>query len=287
HETITKENGVRLVAFGRYAGIVGAYNGIRTYGLKFDRYELPKAETLADQQALIDELNKITLPALKIVLTGMGRVSNGAKEILDAMGITEVSVSEYLNNTYNEPVYVQLDVLDYNKRKDGKIIDMYDFFKNPSEYLSDFMRFAKVSDLYIACHFYDDAAPYLFTKDDAKHPDFKIKVVADISCDIDGPVASTLRASTIDNPNYGYDPQTEREADFKDQNAIAVMAVDNLPCELPKDASDGFGENFSKYVIPAFFNGDKDGILDRALTTRNGQLTSGFKYLQDYVDGNE
>ena len=202
-ENITKENGLRLVAFGRYAGIVGAYTWLRTYGLKFDIYKLPKAETLADQQALIDELKKITLPALKIVLTGKGRVSNGAKEMLDAMGITEVSVSEYLNKTFNNPVYVQLDVLDYNRRKDGRVIDMYDFFNNPTEYMSDFIRFAKVSDLYIACHFYGNGAPYLFTRNDAKHPDFKIKVVADISCDIDGPVASTIRASTIDEPNYG------------------------------------------------------------------------------------
>ena len=287
HETITKENGVRLVAFGRYAGIVGAYNGIRTYGLKFDLYNLPKAETLADQQALIGELKKIKLPNIKIVLTGKGRVSNGAKEMLDGMGITEVSVDDYLNETFNQPVYVQLDVLDYNKRKDRKIIDMYDFFNNPTEYDSDFMRFAKVSDLYLACHFYGDGAPFLFTRDDAKSSDFNIKVVADISCDIDGPVASTIRASTIAEPNYGYNPQTEQEVDFKDKDAIAVMAVDNLPCELPKDASDGFGENFSKYVIPAFFNNDKDGVLARALMTQNGKLTERFAYLQDYVDGKE
>ena len=287
HETITKENGVRLVAFGRYAGIVGAYNGIRTYGLKFDLYNLPKAETLTDQQVLINELKKIKLPNIKIVLSGKGRVSNGAKEMLDAMGITEVSVEGYLNKTFNEPVYVQLDVLDYNVRKDGKIIDMYDFFDNPADYNSNFMRFAKVSDLYIASHFYGDGSPFLFTREDAKSVDFKIKVVADISCDIDGPVASTIRASTIAEPNYGYNPQTEQEVDFKSKDAIAVMAVDNLPCELPKDASDGFGENFSNYVIPAFFNNDKNGILARALMTKNGQLTERFAYLQDYVDGKE
>lgn len=287
HEVITKENGTRLVAFGRYAGIVGAYNGIRTYGLKFNLYELPKAETLADQQALIKTLNKIELPAIKIVLTGKGRVSNGAKEMLGAMGIDEVSVDDYLSKTFNEAVYVQLDVLDYNKRTDGNVIDMFDFFDNPTEYISDFMRFSKVSDVYIAGHFYGDGAPYLFTREDAKSPNFAIKVVADVSCDIDGPVASTIRASTIADPIYGYNPQTETEVDFMDTNAIAVMAVDNLPCELPKDASDGFGENFSKYVIPAFFNDDKDGILERARMTKNGTLTPRYDYLQDYVDGKE
>ncbi|MEN8126148.1 MAG: NAD(P)-dependent oxidoreductase [Bacteroidota bacterium] len=285
HEVITNNEGIRLVAFGRYAGIVGAYNGIRTYGLKTKTFNLPKAETLYDQKDLIDHLQKIKLSNIKIVLTGKGRVSNGAKEMLDGMGIKEVTVDEYLTKEFDEAVYTQIDVLDYNKRKDGKVIDMYDFFKNPTEYESDFYRFAKESDLYIACHFYGTGAPYIFTRDEAKSPDFSIKVVADISCDIDGPVASTLRASTIANPIYGYDPLTEKEIDFLNENAIAVMAVDNLPNELPKDASLGFAHNFVNSVIPAFFNNDKDGVLERARMTQNGKLTKNFAYLQDYVDG--
>jgi alanine dehydrogenase len=285
HETIINKQNVRLVAFGRYAGIVGAYNGFRAYGLKFDLYNLPKAERLHDQLMLIHKLQKIKLPAIKIVLTGKGRVSSGAKEMLDGMGLKEVSVEAYLNQTFDEPVYVQIDVLDYNKRKDGKVINQNDFFKNPSQYVSNFMRFAKVSDLYIACHFFGTGSPYIFTRDDAKSKDFKIKVVADISCDIDGPVASTIRSSTIANPIYGYNPKTESEVDYKDKDAIAVMAVDNLPCELPKDASEGFGESFAKYVIPAFFNKDKDGVLHRAKMTENGKLTPRFSYLQDFVDG--
>ena len=147
------------------------------------------------------------------------------------------------------------------------------------------MRFAKVSDVYIACHFYGTGAPYIFTRDEAKDPNFKIKVVADISCDIDGPVASTIRSSTIAEPIYGYDAQTEKEINFLSEKAIAVMAVDNLPNELPKDASLGFGDNFVKYVIPAFFNGDKDGVLERSRMTQNGKLTKNFSYLQNFVDG--
>lgn len=285
HEVITNKKGIRLVAFGRYAGVVGAYNGIRTYGLKMNNFSLPPATSLHHQSDLISELQKITLPNIKIVLTGKGRVSNGAKEMLDGMGIKEVGVEEYLHNEYNEAVYVQVDVLDYNKRKDGKVIDMYDFFDHSSEYVADFMRFAKVSDIYIACHFYATGAPFIFTRNEAKDPDFKIKVVADISCDIDGPVASTIRPSTIADPIYGYDPQSEKEVDFLNENAIAVMAVDNLPNELPKDASLGFGDNFVKHVIPAFFNGDKDGILERARMTQNGKLTKNFSYLRDYIDG--
>ncbi|MCK0189414.1 NAD(P)-dependent oxidoreductase [Arenibacter sp. F20364] len=285
HEVITGTKGQRLVAFGRYAGIVGAYNGLRAYGLKFGLFQLPKAETLADQQALISELRKVKLPNIKIILTGRGRVGNGAKEMLDAMDIKKVGVADYLNKTFQEPVCCQIDASEYNKRKDGVRGNKSNFFAHPEEYRSNFFRFAKVSDLYIAGHFYGDKAPYLFTREDAKSLDFRIKVVADISCDIDGPVATTIRSSTIADPIYGYDPLTATEVDYKNPNAIAVMAVDNLPCELPRDASIGFGEAFVKYVIPAFFNGDEDGVLERARMTKNGKLTKRYSYLQDYVDG--
>jgi len=284
HEVITDSKGNRLVAFGRYAGIVGAYNGIRTFGLKTTTFILPKAETLTDRQGLIEALNSIQLPAIKIVLTGKGRVGNGAKEMLDAMDIQEVPVESYLNTVFDRPVYCQINVLDYNKRKDKKELGINDFFENAAQYKSDFMRFAAVSDLYIAGHFYGDGAPYLFTREDVQLSSFKIKVVADISCDIDGPIATTIRASTIADPIYGYDPVTEQEVGFKNKNAIAVMAVDNLPCELPKDASNGFGENFVKYVIPSFFNGDRKGILKRAQMTSNNKLTERYLYLQEYVE---
>jgi alanine dehydrogenase len=287
HETIVNKKGFRLIGFGRYAGIVGAYNGFRAWGLKYNSWNLPKAETVHDQGKLIEQLNKISVPNIKILLTGSGKVANGSQEMLDAMNIKSVSVDDYLNHTFNEPVYCKIDVLDYNKRNDGKVIDMFDFFDNPKEYKADFMRFAKVSDYYIAGHFYGDGAPFLYTRNDVKSSDFNIKVVADISCDVDGPVATTLRASTIADPIYGYNPQTEEEIDYKDKKAIAVMAVDNLPCELPKDASEGFGEMFLQHVIPAFFNNDADGILQRAKITEDGKLTERFSYLQDYVSGKE
>ena len=287
HETIIKENGARLIGFGRYAGIVGAYNGFRAFGLKNETFNLPKAATLDSQKELIATLNKINLPSIKILLTGNGKVAYGAKEMLDGMHIKQVSVDDYLNNSFEEPVYCLVDVLDYNKRKDGEVINNSDFYNHPEKYESDFMCFAKVTDFFIAGHFYGNGAPYLFTREDAKSKDFKIKFVADISCDVDGPVASTLRASTIAEPIYGYNPVTESEVDYKDKGAIVVMAVDNLPCELPKDASEGFGELFLENVIPAFFNNDKDGILERAKMTENGKLTNRFSYLQDYVDGKE
>ena len=287
HETITDSKGNRLIGFGRYAGIVGAYNGFRAFGIREKSFQLEKVETLPDYAALKQELKKVQLPNLKIVLTGSGKVARGAREILEELNLKEVNVQDYLVNDFDEAVFCQIDVLDYNKRKDGKNLDRYDFYNNPDEYESDFMRFAKVSDLFIAGHFYGDGAPFLFTREDAKKTEFKINLVADISCDIDGPVASTIRPSTIADPFYGYDPTTEKEVAFDAPEAITVMAVDNLPCELPKDASEGFGEMFLEHVIPSFYNDDANGILERARMTFQGKLTPRFAYLQDFVDGKE
>lgn len=285
HETIVQANGARLIGFGYYAGLVGAYNGLRALGLRDGLYELPKVETLLDLDAVKKELDKITLPNIKIVLSGTGKVARGAQEILDHLNIKQVSDALYLTSQFSEPVYCLIDVMEYNKRKDGKVGNREEFYNDPSGYESNFMSYAKETDFFIAGHFYGNGAPYLFTREDAKKAEFKISLVADISCDVDGPVASTLRASTIAEPFYGYDPQTETEVPFGTPNSIAVMAVDNLPCELPNNASRGFGFMFLEHVIPAFFNGDKDGILARAKMTENGKLTPRFAYLQEYVDG--
>ncbi|MAO08516.1 MAG: alanine dehydrogenase [Alteromonas sp.] len=289
HETIVKKNNARLIGFGRYAGLVGAYNGFRLLGKRDGIFELPKAETLPDLNAMKAELDKITLPkSLKIILSGTGKVTGGAKEILDHLNVREVQDEAYLTQDFNEPVYCLIDVMEYNKRIDGQPGDKYEFYKDPSGYESDFMKYAQVSNFFIAGHFYGNGAPYLFTREDAKKPEFNIDLVADISCDIDGPVASTIRPSTIADPFYAYDPQNEVEVPVGTPGSIAVMAVDNLPCELPKDASEGFGEMFLDHVIPAFFNEDTKGILERArMTTEEGTLTKRFQYLQDYVEGKE
>lgn len=285
HETIVDGNFKRLIGFGRYAGIVGAYNGIRAFGIKFELFTLPKAEALSGKDELITRLKRQVLPPIKIVLTGHGKVGNGAMEILDGMKIKKVSVENFLTKNYSEPVYTQLDVLDYNKRIDGKPADKMDFYKNPTQYTSDFERFTKVADIFMAGHFYANDAPVIFSREMLMAADNKIKVVADISCDTDGPIACTIKASTIADPIFGYLPSEHKEVDVFHPAAIVVMSIDNLPCELPKDASEGFGEMFMEHVIPAFFNGDKDGILKRAKITENGHLTERFQYLEDYANG--
>ena len=285
HETIVDDQNRRLIGFGKYAGMVGVYNGIRAFGIKFELFKLPKAETLAGKDALIAHLKRLNLPALKFVITGTGKVGSGAKEILDAIKVKEITVDNYLTKNYAQPVYVQLDVLEYNKRIDGVEKDFNDFVAHPDEYVSDFEKFTKVTDIYFAGHFYATGAPMILSREMLNASDCKLKVVADISCDVNGPIACTLRSSTIEEPIYGYFPLEDKEVEVFHPAAVVVMAVDNLPCEIPKDASEGFGEQFMEHVIPSFFNGDKDGILQRAKITEKGKLTERFSYLQDYVDG--
>lgn len=285
YETLCDSNNKRLIGFGKYAGIVGCYNGFLTHGLRTKQYDLKAANQCFDRTELEQELKKVKLKSAKIILTGNGRVGEGALEILQLLNIKQVGVDSFLNYTFDTPVFVALDTLDYNQRIDNEVSSKSDFYKNPSQYQSTFSKFSDVSDIFIAGHFFGNGSPYLFTREDAKQSNFKIRTVADISCDIDGPVASTIRPSTIANPIYGYNPNTEQEDVFDKEDVISVMAVDNLPCELPKDASKDFGQVLVQSIIPALLEGDKDTIIERATICENGELTSNFQYLHQYVSG--
>ena len=286
YEALTYPKNGRILGFGRYAGIVGAYNAFLAFGIKSNSYNLKPANECHDYKELKQELKKVKLPNdYKIIISGDGRVGKGAEEIIHAIGIYEVSPLDFLTSTRNEPIYTQLSIKEYNKRKDGQLFTKDDFYTNPELFESNFKRFSDIGDMYIACHYWDANAPFVFSREDIKADSFKLKIVADISCDIDGPVASTLRPSTIDEPLYGYDPKTESEVDFMDENAIGVMAVDNLPCELPRDASEDFGNELLTKVLPSIIGEDIDTIIERASICENGKLTSYYSYLQDYLDG--
>jgi hypothetical protein len=289
YEMLKEPGGKRVLGFGRYAGIVGAYNAFRAWGEMTESYILKAAHECEDRREMESELIKVKLPKdTKIAITGAGRVGGGAMEVLSALKITHVFPKEYAEQNYPEPVFTQLDVRQYFKRKDGQEFKRADFYSDPSGYESAFMEYASITDIYIPCHFWSDKSPYIFTRDDAKSENFKIKLVSDISCDIDGPIASTLRPSEIADPFFGYDPINEKEVPLGTKGSIGVSAVDNLPCELPKDASEDFGNELIKNVIPNFFNGDKDKILDKASeTTLDGKLNSHFQYLENYTKGLE
>ncbi|MTI21883.1 alanine dehydrogenase [Fulvivirga sp. RKSG066] len=286
YETLTNANGQRIVAFGRYAGIVGAYNGILTYGKRYNLYELRAAHTCFDLEDLKTEYTKVKLPAIKIAITGGGRVAKGAMEVLNGMGIRKVSPAEYLSERFDEPVYTQLNSRDYNKAKDGSIFNRDDFYEMPENHESDFLKYAFHTDLLIACAFWDPRAPVLFRKEDVLDPAFKIRVIADITCDIEGSIPSTKKPSTIDDPIYDYEPTGDKIAPaLSDEGNITVMAVDNLPCELPRNASEDFGRELIDNVLPNLLGKDKDDIIKRATIAENGKLTANYSYLQNYVDG--
>ena len=286
YELIKRANGRRVIGFGRWAGIVGAYNGLRAWGMRHGTFALPRAIDCADMKDMVSHAKAIDLPShMKIVLTGGGRVGMGAHELLTSLGLREVHADAFLKEDFNEAVFTRLDVEQYNARTDGKPFDMEGFMADATGYKSTFMPYAEVADMYIAGHYWAEGSPFLFTREDMMSASWNVKVVADVSCDIDGPVACTLRPSTIAEPLYGYNPTTESECAMDDPSGVTVMAVDNLPCELPRDASHGFGKEMMAHVIPLLVGGDRDNMLTNATeTTLEGALAPKFAYLQDYID---
>jgi len=286
YEPLTDTDGNRVVAFGRWAGIVGAYNALWTYGKRYKLFNLPRAHELYDLNELKQTVDSIELPYVKMAVTGGGRVAKGAMEVLLSANIHKVTPAELLEEEFDKPVFAQLNTRDYNKALDGSKFNRSEFYESPSRYTSDFLKYAHKSDLLVACAFWDPAAPVLFKKEDIMDPHFKIRVIADVTCDIEGSIPSTKKASTIDDPVYDYNPSEDiLEVPFTDEANLTVMAVDNLPCELPRDASESFGRELINKVLPALIGEDTEGIIERATITKNGQLTQTFSYLKDYLEG--
>lgn len=288
YECLVDKHDNRIIGFGRYAGIVGAYNGIMAYGLRYGLFNLKPAQLCHDKKELFRELNTISLPNIKIVVTGGGRVANGACETMGALNVRKVTPYEFLNYTFREPVYTQIHSADYYEARDKSPYSSWDFHNKPESYscfFSDPNSFASVTDLLVHCTFWDPRADILFTKSRMRDPDFRISVIADVTCDLDGSIPSTSRSSTIDDKFYGYNPMTEQEVEPFKPSAITVMAVDNLPCELPRDASDGFGKHLLERVLTSLVMEDQDGLVERATIVKDGKLMPRFAYLQDYVSG--
>lgn len=284
YECLTDPDFNRIIGFGHYAGIVGAYNGLRGYGLRFRLYDLKPAYLCHDYEEVKNELRKVRLPNIKIIVTGNGRVANGAIEVLGFVGVRRVTPYELTKFSFREAVYTQLHSHNYNEPIDGAQWETQRFYQHPQEFRSTFGKFTPHCDLFIHCSFWDPRAPRLFEKPDMRRPDFRISVIADVTCDINGSVPSTHRATTIDEPFFGYNPETEQEGDPFSNANITVMAVDNLPCELPRDASENFGKELIEKVVPALTGQtDTDGLIDRASIVKNGALMPRFEYLTDYA----
>ncbi len=288
YEYLTDRKGMRVVAFGHWAGVVGAYNGLRAWGERSKKFKLQAAHELFDMKEMYEKMQHVQLEPLKILITGGGRVAHGAIQTLNQLKTQKVSVDDFLHKTFDCPVFCQIDPDSYVRHKAGNAFDLHHFFAHPSEYESTFLPFTKVTDIYIPCHFWHPESPVFMTKEDMQAEDFSIKVIADVSCDINLPIPSTLRASTIADPFYDYnrDSGLEEKA-FSNEKNVTVVAVDNLPGELPRDSSEYFGNELINNVLPSLFGDDTEGIVHRATITENGSLTDRYKYLTDYVEGKE
>jgi len=282
YETLIDEHNKRIIGFGRYAGIVGAYNSFLAYGKKSKTYDLKPPQFLNGKNELENELLKVKLPKdFKIILTGGGRVASGVVEVFKVLNVKKIEKDDFLHRNTNHPSYVQLMPIDYHEKKDGSFKSKKDFYNNPNNYKASLLKFCCQGDMLITGHYYHPNSPILLSAKDIQNKFFSLKVIGDISCDIAGPIASTIRPSTIEDPLYGYNRLSAQEDDYLKEGVLVVMAVDNLPCSLPKDASSHFGNVFIHHILQDLI--EMGPVSMKGSITLNGSLTDRFKYLSDYV----
>lgn len=285
YECLTEEDGQRIVGFGKWAGIVGAHNGLLTYGKKYGKFDLPSAHNVEDYEELKTTYEKINWPPMKIVVTGGGRVATGLLEIMAACSFKQVNEDDFINKTYDEPVFVHLDIDKLYARMDDSSFDKDDFFANAAAYCCPFGQYTHHADILMNGIYWEENIPRYFKKEDIQDERFKMNVIADVTCDKYGSVPINLGATPIDDPVYGIDKKTfEKVAGFQNTNdVIDIMTVDNLPSELPKNASEHFGNVLSKHIIPEILKADRSIILQNATICEQGKLTEQFEYLSEYA----
>jgi alanine dehydrogenase len=242
---------------------------------------------LYNYKAAKEVYDKVTFPNLKVVVTGTGRVAQGAIQVLKDMGLTKVRPIDYVKKDFDQPVFTQLNSFYYAKRKDGQMFDdVKNFYQNPKDYDSDFNHFLPMTDIFINGIYWDNDAPAFFTLEQMQSPGFNIKVIADVTCDI-APITSipsTIRPTTIADPVFGFDPKTQSETEAFQENSVDMMTVDNLPNELPRDASEAFGDMFIEQVLPELQK-ENSKMLTKATIATGKDLGTHFEYLRDYLEG--
>jgi len=272
--------GHRYLGFGRFAGIVGCYNTLNLHLKIKQKRSMPRAFEIDDYKKIKEIIAKQSFKNLKILLTGDGRVAKGSLEFLKYSNIKQISLKDYLTKSYEDAVYCNVPTSEYVEHKDGRIFSIEDFIKNPHNYNSTIKKYLVVTDILISSHYWDPKSPKLFDLSEIK--EFKnLKIIGDITCDINGSVPATIRSSSIIKPYYAIDKKAFNET-LLEKESIAIMAVDNLPSELPRDSSEEFGEGILKEVLPYLLK-DDDGRISRATITSNGNFCSKYNYLKDFI----
>ena len=277
----TSGEGYRYLGFGRFAGIIGAYNTLNLYLKLNNKQQLPRAFEINNYEQVKKLISKQNFNKLKILLTGSGRASKGAIELLKHANIRHVSINDYLNNKYDEAVFCNISAKKHIERKDGKDSSYQDFILNPHEYNFKVKNYLFDTDIFIACHYWDPKFPKLFSSKQIN--EFKnLKIIGDVTCDINGSVPTTIRSTSISKPYYSVNTDSMKEIELGNKG-IAVMAVDNLPSELPRDASEEFGSSVISEILPYLMDED-DGRIERATTASNGKFCENFTYLNDFIN---
>ncbi|HEX6333199.1 MAG TPA: NAD(P)-dependent oxidoreductase [Flavisolibacter sp.] len=284
YECMEHEDGQRIIGFGFFAGVVGAHNGIMAYGKRTGLYDLQRVYRQKDFRQLIHSYFGLKLPNVKIAVTGSGRVAHGVLEIMNLMGVIEVEKEEYVQRSFTYPVYVQLKGSDLYRRRDNSTYNREDFHERPGDYECLFENYIPHTDILMNGIYWDVEMPRLFTIKAVSEPWFRISVIADITDDANGSVPINLGDQTIEDPVYGVDRQQYHKTPPYQQGSVDVMAVGNLPNELPRDASRYFGEQLIKYILPDLFGASSD-VIRNATIVEGGMLTEKFSYLEDYAKG--
>ena len=271
----------RYLGFGRFAGIAGCYNTLNLYLKLQNKQLLPRAFEINSYEKIKELISNQTFNKLKILQTGRGNVAKGSMEVLKLANIKQISIKDYLNKKYDEAVFCNISTREYIERIDGKNFSYQDLFLNPHEYRSKIKNFLFDTDVLICGHYWDSRFPKFFSSNQIN--EFKnLKIIGDITCDINGAIPTTIRSTTIAKPYYSIDINSMKEINLGNKG-IAVMAVDNLPSELPRDSSKEFGDNLISEVLPYLIDKD-DGRISRGTTASNGKFCSKFAYLNDFIN---
>ena len=281
YENIRAANGARYLGFGRFAGVVGCYNTLNLFLSQNNFQPLARAYKINNYEKIKNNLSKVRFPNFKLLVTGDGRVNNGVQEILKYTNIKKVSDEDFLKKNFEYPVYCNLETKDYVIHKNKKAFELKHFIEFPKEYESRTFDYLKESDLYISAHYWDPSSPKIFTKEQLSQFS-KLKIIGDVTCDVDGSIPSTIKSTTIEEPNFFLNTNTFSETDISNSN-LAVMAVDNLPSELPRDSSTEFGNGIVNEVIPYIIGKDDGRILNSTITTE-GRFLEKYNYLNEYIN---
>jgi hypothetical protein len=282
YECLEHDDGQRILGFGFFAGVVGAHNGIMAYGLRTGQYELGRVYRQKSFRELIHTYFGLRLPQIKVAVTGSGRVAHGVLEVMNLLEIVEVEPDEFLERKFSYPVFTQLKGATLYVHSQTRKYQREHFHLHPEEYRCKFLPFARTADILMNGIYWDRNMPRLFEWEDMQHHGFSIRTIADITDDRDGSIPCNLGDSTMDEPVYGVDPNTRQRTAPYQPGGVDIMAVGNLPNELPRDASRYFGEQLIKHVLEPLIRGGSS-IVERATMVRAGELTSHYSYLAEYA----